>query len=431
MTFRPASVLTLALAAWYLMGGAAQAQPTMNAPVIVGANVTFSWSASPGATSYDIQAGVGSGAYSFTLPVGNVTTTAVTAPAVGTYFARVVAQPGNIASNEVIVVVTSLVALPATPTNFQAFRNGTGVLLGWAPGAGGGAASGYRLRVGTSPGGNELGTLTTAVPQLAAGGVPAQTYYLGVTAFNAGGSSAETTEVVLVMPAGGACDTPPTPTVSGSTWGPFLTLNWSAVPGAVSYSMAYSGPYAGQLAFGGNTTQFIYSPLPAGTWTMGVAANFSCGSTGTPGQTTFVAPDDSTLRLQPRAPDPATAVPSYASSVISDMGRRYSSDLRNSCGNIRWVLRVVQELRTRDKRWGLNWKRARVGDASQDVITYNWGDGPDEGSYQHSRAWDIISGHCGSNPSAQFSEITNPQPPGVGTNAIWTLIPYIQAGYTP
>ena len=49
----------------------------------------------------------------------------------------------------------------------------------------------------------------------------------------------------------------------------------------------------------------------------------------------------------------------------------------------------MRALRERDKRWGLNWKRANVGDMSQDVITYNWGDEPDEGTHKL-RAWDVI-----------------------------------------
>jgi hypothetical protein len=67
---------------------------------------------------------------------------------------------------------------------------------------------------------------------------------------------------------------------------------------------------------------------------------------------------------------------------------------------------------------------------SQDVITYNWSDEPDEGTFKL-RAWDVIGGHCGPSPGAQFSEITNPLPPNFSFNARWTLLPYIQAGFQP
>ena len=77
--------------------------------------------------------------------------------------------------------------------------------------------------------------------------------------------------------------------------------------------------------------------------------------------------------------------------------RRSARSCLEHGGNNRWLFRVVKALRERDKRWGLNWKRANVGDMSQDVITFNWGTDPDEGTFKL-RAWDIIGGHCGSRP---------------------------------
>ena len=431
MKVRPVSMLLALVAAWCLSVGSAVAQPALNPPVIVGANVTFSWSAVGGATSYVIQAGVAPGVYSYSADVGNVTTVAVNAPAIGTYFARVVAQPSGQASNEVTIVVTSLVALPAAPTGLTAYRNGTGVLISWTPGAGGGNPTGYRLRVGTTPGGSQLGVIPTAANFLTAGGVPAQTYYLAVSATNAGGASPESSEIALVMPNGGACDTPPSPSVSASNWGPYLTLRWSAVPGSASYTMTYNGnagTYVGTVPFGGTTTAFNYRPLPAGTWTINVAANFACGSSSAPGSSTFATTASS--KLEPRTPDPApgTALPTppYAQGIVRELAAAYPGELRASCGNNAWLFRVVARLRTIDKRWGLNWKRANRGDMSQDIITYNWSSDPDEDTY-NTRVYDIISGHCGPSPSWNFTEVTV-----LGsTGSIWTLIPYIEAGYTP
>ena len=120
--------------------------------------------------------------------------------------------------------------------------------------------------------------------------------------------------------------------------------------------------------------------------------------------------------------------------VVREIAAAYPGDLRNSCrefgGNNRWLFRLVAKLRERDKRWGLNWKRAIVGDMSQDVITYNWGDEGDEGTFKV-RAWDVIGGHCGNNPGGQASEITDPNPPAPSRGARWTLQPYIQAGFIP
>lgn len=434
MMLRLGRIVAIA-AAWGVMAGAAEAQPAMNPPTVVGANITFTWSAAAGATSYNVDAALTPGGpYIASFNVGNVTSVAVTAPAVGVYYVRVVALPSGAASNEVQVVVNSLVAPPAAPTGLQVYRNGANVVIAWTPGVGGGPVSGFQLRAGLSPGGSQIGVLPTAVAGFAANGVGAGTYYLGVRAVNAGGVSAESAEVALVMPPGGACDAPPTPTLTTTAWGTFLTASWTGVPGAGAYVLSANGPgFSGAVPFGGNTTSFIYSPLPVGTWNFGIQAQFSCGSTSGSGASTLVV-DGASLRLTPRAPDPALGVPSYAAGVVSDIGRRFPADLQNSCkehgGNNRWLFRLVAELRTYDKRWGLNWKRANIGDMSQDVITYNWSDEPDEGT-QKLRAWDVIGGHCGNNPGTQFSEITNPLPPAFSTNARWTLVPYIQAGYIP
>ena len=99
------------------------------------------------------------------------------------------------------------------------------------------------------------------------------------------------------MPAGGACDAPPTPSLTTTAWGPFLTANWSAVPGAGAYLFSYSGPVpAGVVPFGGNTHSFVYPGLPQGTWAFGVQAQFSCGSVGGVGQSNLTV-DGSSLRL--------------------------------------------------------------------------------------------------------------------------------------
>jgi hypothetical protein len=429
-------IVAVCLAVCGLTATAAQAQaPVLNPPVINGANITFSWSAAPGATSYNLEATlVPGGAPLAVFNVGNVTGIPVTAPAVGVYYVKVVALPSGVASNEVTVAITSLVAPPAAPSGLAAYRNGTGVLISWQPGSGGGPAAVYHLRVGTTPGGAEIGTIPTTVSGLAVGGgVAAGTYYLAVSAVNAGGSSAETS-AVLNMPAGGACDAPPAPALTTSNWGTFLTASWSPIPGAANYLLSAAGPGINQqVPFAGNQTSFVYPGLPIGTWNFGIQARFSCGALGAVGSSTLNM-DGGSLRMQPRAPDPALGVPGYAWGVISSIAAQYPGDLRNSCkehgGNNLWLFRVVRALRERDKRWGLNWKRANVGDMSQDVITYNWSDEPDEGTFKL-RAWDVIGGHCGNNPGAQFSEITNPMPPNFSFNARWTLLPYIQSGFLP
>ena len=56
--------------------------------------------------------------------------------------------------------------------------------------------------------------------------------------------------------------------------------------------------------------------------------------------------------------------------------------------------KVVDALRLTDTRWGYNGKRGNVNDPSKDIVAYNWGNGPDEGSTQV-YIIDVMLNHCG------------------------------------
>jgi hypothetical protein len=121
------------------------------------------------------------------------------------------------------------------------------------------------------------------------------------------------------------------------------------------------------------------------------------------------------------------------SAVVEAVARAYPGDLRNSClstgGNRAWLYRLVQELRRYDTRWGLNWKRGRVGDLSDDVVDYNFGPGPDEGT-TNVYIVDVIGGHCGPNPDPAWIDQTQATA-NKGEIGRWTLQPYIGAGGQP
>lgn len=435
---RSAALVAVVVSAFVFVAGVAEARqtPVMNAASVSGANVTFSWSATAGATDYLLQAGVAPGVYLGTVSAGTATSFAAVAPAVGTYYARVTAVTpgGSLASNEISFAVTSLIAVPTTPTGLNIARNGTSIVATWNAGSGGGVPTGYRLKAAFAPGGTDA-AVNLATNVFSYGPMPTGTFYFRVSAFNGGGQSTDSPEVTLNMPAGGACDAPPPPVISKSVFGGFVNVSWAPVPGVSGYVLrGYQGSaLVGTQTVGASFTRFS-ATLPEGNWRIDVSAVFACGSQGTPASANIVV-DQSTLKMQPREPDAAGGAalptPGYARNIILSLGSQYQGELNNSClergGNNRWLFRVVAELRKIDKRWGLNWKRGNVGDMSQDIVTFNWSSDPDEGTV-NTRVYDIIGNHCGSgNYAAQFDEKTI-----LGsTGAKWTLVPYIQAGFIP
>lgn len=88
-------------------------------------------------------------------------------------------------------------------------------------------------------------------------------------------------------------------------------------------------------------------------------------------------------------------------------------------GNNEFLYEVVRRLRQQDDRWGLNWKRGNVGDLSQDVIDYHYGDGVSEESTDV-YIIDVIAGHCGDNPQAAWIDVTQATL-DANTVGMWTL----------
>lgn len=121
------------------------------------------------------------------------------------------------------------------------------------------------------------------------------------------------------------------------------------------------------------------------------------------------------------APTPTILPLPDASGVVRDLAYERPDLLAASCvadgGNNEFLFELVRRLRRLDPRWGLNWKRAVVGDMSQDVVDYFHGAGsPTDGSFD-TYVVDVIGGHCGPTPSAAWNDVTV-----LGsTGARWTL----------
>jgi hypothetical protein len=421
-----AGALALALVIAFPAAATAQIAVTQS---VSGPTITLSWSPVANADAYVVQAGLAPGAYLLPLPA-SPTGWAQNAPAVGTYHLNVVAlQGGNpiAQSGNIAVTVTSLVAPPAPPAGVEAFVYCGNVLLRWQPGAN---AAGYLVNVS----GPVSGTVPTTGVSLSAGNPPPGQYSFTVSTVSGGAVSAPSAPVAFEVGGAGA-QVVPTPIISQSIFGGYVSLRWAPVPGAASYTIAASqdGNQVLSQAVPAGVTSVSRFGVGFGNYTFSVVANTTCGLQSPTATTNFVV-DESSAKMTPRAPDPTgdlrvnyLRLP-YRFSVVQEVARQYPQDLRDSCapGNHRFLYRVVERLRREDKRWGLNWKRGNFGDMSHDVINYNYGPEGDEGT-RLTHVVDIISGHCGPNPGPAWIDQTQL----FSTGAVWTLLPYIQAGYTP
>lgn len=90
----------------------------------------------------------------------------------------------------------------------------------------------------------------------------------------------------------------------------------------------------------------------------------------------------------------------------------------DSGGNWRFLEAVVARLQIEDSRWGYNWKRGVVGDASQDVVDYHYGSGDHELSTEV-YIIDMIVGHCGDDPQPGWTDVTEATREG-GTVGMWS-----------
>ncbi len=399
----------------------AQSTPPTVTFSVSGDVVTLNWTAVPGATGYQLVV-VGIGA---PIPVGNVLTIAQAVPP-GTYLVQVQATAPGLTgplSNQVTIPVgVAPPAAPASPTNFSAFVNGNNALLAWSlpPGT----LSSLLIEVVGGPFAGQVIPLQVITSRLF-GGVPSGSHLLQIKAIGSGGVSGPSNVLQLDVP-GTPCGGPPIP-VSGSAFYGDASVHWPALPGVLGYQLdvLQNGVHVLTAPFGPTATSATGQAGP-GNYTINLTALFACGNLS--GTTSFVSSSDP----PPGPRRPANGVSQNTltgevASVTSQVAAAYRGELRASCGNNAWLFRVLNRLRAIDNRYGLLWKRAVVGDMSQDVITYNFADIPDfQASAPHLHSWDVISGHCGGNPVENSQYIGNPA--GV---ALWTIRPYVQYGYTP
>lgn len=120
-----------------------------------------------------------------------------------------------------------LSAPPGAAFNLTSSITATGIVISWSAPTSGGAATGYLLDGGVSPG-TTAATLPSATTSLTLPLLPAGTYYIRIRATNAFGVGPSSSELALVVGAGGVVT--PQPPTSPLAWtaGGRLTFTWSA-----------------------------------------------------------------------------------------------------------------------------------------------------------------------------------------------------------
>lgn len=175
--------------------------PTGHAVSTGGPLVDLAWDFSPGATSYQLEAGSAPGAADIAATnVGNRNDFQVNAP-FRNYFTRlraVNACGASAPSNEVAFGVACVG--PAAPGDFTLRRVGNAITLSWLSSLG---ATSYQLQAGTAPGASNvyvgsLGATTSfTFPSTV---LPPGIYYLRVSAVGPCGPGTPSTEVALTLP---------------------------------------------------------------------------------------------------------------------------------------------------------------------------------------------------------------------------------------
>jgi glucose/arabinose dehydrogenase len=261
--------------------------PTGLDAYINGLTVELGWNGSPGAQSYQLEAGSSTGlADLFAGDVGPGTVFETVAPA-GLYFVRVRglnAFGAGPASEEIQVRLTGshVCTSPApAPTGFAALVAGVATRLSWisAP-----SASSYIIEAGSAPGladvyrsdvGRVLGIIATA---------PAGRYYVRVRAANSCGTSAPSPEIAVAL----GCATNPVAPPTGLTVtrdASRVLLQWSGSLGHTGYRLQVgSTPGASDVmdADVGPATswQALLGGVSPGVYYVRVRATTGCGLTG-------------------------------------------------------------------------------------------------------------------------------------------------------
>ena len=220
--------------------------PTGLAAVPGNAQISLSWTASSGATGYYVSRSTATGGPYTQISAPSGTSYIDTGLTNGTKYFYVVSAYNSAgrSANSVEVSATPILPAPSTPAGLSASAGNTQVSLSWSASAG---ATGYHVKRSTTSGAETQIAAPASNSYSDTGLTNGTKYFYVVSAVNAGGESANSSEVSATPTA--PAMPPPAPSGLQATGGNSqVSLNWNASAGATSYhvkrSTANGGPYS-------------------------------------------------------------------------------------------------------------------------------------------------------------------------------------------
>ena len=237
-----------------LAGG--PAAPTGLTALAGNTQITLNWSASTGASSYNIYRGTASSAESST-PITNVSSVSYTDLSLSngiTYYYRLKAINAGGQSAYSAEAFATPVAPPPVPTGLGIKPGNTQLSLTWNASA---TATSYHVKRSTVSGGPYSTSGTSVGPGYTdnslTNGIP---YYYKVSAVNGGGESANSNPEASGTPSGSLPVSPASLTATAANG--LVTLSWTTSAGAVSYNI-YRGSTVGGENWGARLQNVLAS----------------------------------------------------------------------------------------------------------------------------------------------------------------------------
>lgn len=245
-------------------GGTAASPPTGLTATPGNAQVSLSWTASSGATSYNVKRSTTNGGPYSTVasPTGtSYTNTGLTNGTTYYYIVTAVNSAGE-SGNSSQVSATPTNGAPAVPSGVSASPGNTQITLTWSASAG---ATSYNVKRATVNGGPYSTVASpTGTSYTNTGLTNGTTYYYVVSAVSGANESANSSQV-SATPTTGA---PPVPTgLSAMPGNAQVSLSWTASSGATSYNIKRSTISGGPFSTVGSSsgTTFNNTSLANGT----------------------------------------------------------------------------------------------------------------------------------------------------------------------